>query len=173
MRILFFFILILGFTVPSRSQNAFELGGEYMRSIGQGFSGTITGIRGDLIRSKNSFSIGLVYQFSSKSSYSSGSGFGIYGNFRHGFGSNPDGNNLFLGAKVLFNLLSWQGKSSLFSPMITPIGEAGYHFVFGEHVFTAPSIGYGYTLRILPDYNSLDEDAGGRFIPSISAGLRF
>jgi hypothetical protein len=28
--------------------------------------------------------------------------------------------------------------------MFTPIGEAGYHFLFGDHFFTTPSIGYGY-----------------------------
>jgi hypothetical protein len=45
--------------------------------------------------------------------------------------------------------------------------------VFAKHYFGAPSIGYGYTIKFSKDYNSLNEDVGGRIIPSASAGYHF
>ncbi|HET9744781.1 MAG TPA: hypothetical protein VFP97_03650, partial [Chitinophagaceae bacterium] len=65
------------------------------------------------------------------------------------------------------------GKTNLGSLMFTPGAEAGYHFVFGTHIFTAPSIGYGYQIKITKEYNSRDDDVGGRIIPGLSAGYRF
>ena len=50
---------------------------------------------------------------------------------------------------------------------------AVYHLVFAKRIYAAPSVGYGYTLKISKDYNSMDEDNGGRVIPSLSAGYRF
>ena len=173
MRPLILIITLLLISFISFSQQPFEAGGEYMRSIGQGFQDNIAGLRTEAFSKKNGFSLGLVYQFSSNSSYSSGKGFGFFGGYRYSFGKNVNGNNPFLGVKLMFNLLSWEGKSSLFSPMITPVAEAGYHLTFAKHIFATPAIGYGYTLRIMPDNNSLDEDAGKRIIPSLSAGYRF
>ncbi|MBI1342618.1 MAG: hypothetical protein GC171_06780 [Terrimonas sp.] len=167
-------MFLAAFDLAGHSQHPFEIGGEYMRSMGKGFKDNIAGVRGETFSNKSSFNVGITYQFSSKSSYSTAKGFGIFGGYRYAFGSNTNGNNLFVGAKILFNLLSWEGKSSLFSPLITPIAEAGYHLTFAkQRLFAAPAVGYGFTLRVIPDYNSLDEDAGGRFIPGISAGYRF
>ncbi|TAL42969.1 MAG: hypothetical protein EPN92_10815 [Chitinophagaceae bacterium] len=168
---LLFVLLFFGLVVTAKSQKPFELGPEYMRTIGQQHNASIAGFRGETFRNKSSFSIGLTYHFSD--SYSSSKGFGIYGGYRYGFSNNPDGNNVFAGIKILFSLVSWEGKSSLFSPMMTPIAEVGYHFIFAKNFFAAPAVGCGYTIRVIPDNNSLDEDVGGRIIPSISAGYRF
>jgi hypothetical protein len=51
--------------------------------------------------------------------------------------------------------------------------EAGYHFVFGKRIFTSPALGFGYTIEMSQGFNSLNEDVGKRFIPSLSAGYRF
>jgi len=167
--------ICLSFVVHSAalSQNLFELGAEYMRTIGKQHNAHIAGPKGELFSNKNSFSVGITYNFSANSSYSVAKGFGIYGGYRYAFGSNPNGNNPFAGIKILFSLVSWEGKSSLFSPMLTPVAEAGYHFIFAKNFFAAPAIGYGYTIRVIPDYNSLDEDVGGRVVPAIGAGYRF
>lgn len=166
---------ILCFFIHStvRSQKPFELGPEYMRLIGKGYNTHAAGIRGETFRNKGSFSIGLTYTFSASNSYSFSNGFNLYGGYRYAFGTSANGSNPFVGVKILYSLVSWEGKSSLFSPMLTPIAEAGYHFVFAKHIFAAPAVGYGYTLRIIPDYNSLDEDAGGRIVGALSAGYRF
>ncbi|MBL7750510.1 MAG: hypothetical protein JNN29_03960 [Chitinophagaceae bacterium] len=168
------FLLLVVFTsLTALAQKPFELGAEYHYMVGKGFKDHIGGVRGESFPGKGSFSVGLTYQFSSSASYSTSKGFGIYAGYRYSLGNNTNGNNPFIGAKLMWHLLSWEGKSSLFSPMFTPIAEAGYHLVFAKHIFAAPTIGYGYTLRIIPDYNSLDEDAGGRLVPSLAAGYRF
>jgi hypothetical protein len=45
--------------------------------------------------------------------------------------------------------------------------------LFGNNFYTTPAIGYGYSIKLSKDYNSLQEDDGGRFIPGISMGYRF
>jgi len=65
------------------------------------------------------------------------------------------------------------GKTNLNSFFITPFAEAGYHFMFAKSFYAAPSVGYGYSIKLTKEYNSLDEDVGKRFIPSLSAGYRF
>lgn len=165
---LFLLISLLGY-----SQKPFELGAEYHYMTGKGFKDHVGGLRAETFPGKGSFSVGLTYQFSSSASYSTGKGFGIYAGYRYALGNNANGSNPFIGAKLMWHLLSWEGKSKLFSPLFTPIAEAGYHLVFAKHIFAAPTIGYGYTIRVIPDYNSLDEDAGGRLIPSLAAGYRF
>lgn len=172
MRAILITLLTCG-TLALWSQKPFELGAEYHYMMGKGFKDHIGGLRAETFPGKSTFSVGLTYQFSSSASYSTGKGFGLYAGYRYTLGNNANGSNPFVGAKLMWHLLSWEGKSSLFSPMFTPIAEAGYHLVFAKHIFAAPTIGYGYTLRVIPDNNSLDEDAGGRLIPSLSAGYRF
>jgi hypothetical protein len=160
-------------TIAGYSQNPWELGAEYMRSIGKGFNTNIAGARYETFRNKNSFSIGLTYHFSSKSSYSAYKGFGAYAGYRYGFGNSTNGNSAFAGLRVLFSFENFEGKTSLNSLMMTPVGEAGYHFIFAKHIFTTPSVGYGYSIKITKENNSMDEDIGGRIIPALAAGYRF
>ncbi len=155
------------------AQNPAEIGGEYMRSMGQGYTNNIAAGRYETFRSKNSYSFGITYHFSSKKSYSVSKGFGIYAGYRYSFSSNINGNSPFAGARVMFSFENFEGKTSLNSLMATPVAELGYHFVFGERIFAAPAFGFGYTIKITKEYNSLDEDEGKRYIPSIAAGYRF
>ncbi|HEX7844744.1 MAG TPA: hypothetical protein VF476_03025 [Chitinophagaceae bacterium] len=156
-----------------QAQNPFELGAEYMRPLGRGYNNSIAGVRGETFRSKSSFSIGLTYHFSSSKSYSISKGFGMYAGYRYSFNDNADGKSPFLGARMLFSFENFEGKTILNSLLFTPIAELGYHFMFGDHIYTAPAFGFGYTIKVTREYNSLDEDVGKRFIPMISAGYRF
>lgn len=155
------------------SQKPWELGAEYLRSIGKGFNGTIAGPRYESFNKKSSFSVGLTYHFSSKKSYSVSKGFGIYAGYRLGFGNSASKGNPFAGLRVHFSFQNFEGKTSLNSLMITPIAEAGYHYGITSKIFATGSVGYGYTIKKSKDYNSLDEDTGGRIIPALAAGYRF
>ena len=155
------------------SQQAKEIGAEFQRSIGKGHSGNIASARYDSYKNKNSFNIGLTYHFSTKKSYSVSKGFGIYAGYRLGFGNNLKGSNPFAGLRMLCSFQNFEGKSILNSLLVTPIAEAGYHYVATKNIYVTASFGYGYTLKISKDYNSLDEDEGARMIPALAAGLRF
>ncbi|MEI2737591.1 MAG: hypothetical protein V9F01_02260 [Chitinophagaceae bacterium] len=155
----------------SHSQRPFELGGEYLRAIGKGYNSAKVAVRGESFNNKSSFNFGITYQLSSKKAYSVSSGFGLYLGYRYSFSNKP--NSIFAGARVLFSFENFEGQTNRNSLFVTPWAEAGYHFIFSKHIYTAPSIGYGYTLKISKDYNSLNEDDGGRLIPSLSAGYRF
>lgn len=159
------------------AQHPFELGGEFIRASGQGYTTNKVAVRyesyGNSFTNKNSYSIGITKAFASGKSYSVSRGFGLYIGYRRAFGNNLKGNNPFAGARVLFSLENFEGKTSRNSLLITPWAEAGYHVTFLKRVFAAPSLGYGYTFKFSKDYNSLDEDVGKRFIPSASLGYRF
>jgi len=174
MKKLFLLLITTSFVfLNSDAQNPWELGVEYQRSIGQGFSDHIGGVRYESFSGKGSFSVGIQYQFSSKKSYSVSKGYALYAGYRYAFGKITTGNNPFIGARVRFSLQNFDGKTSLNSLLITPSAEAGYHFVFAKRIAAAPYLGYGYTLKLSKDYNSLDEDVGTRFLPGISASYRF
>lgn len=155
------------------AQQPFELGAEYIRSLGQGYNHAKAAVRGESFSNKNSFSLGLTYQLSSKKAYSVSHGFGLYIGYRYSFSTKNPGNSPFAGARVLFSLENFEGQTNQNSLFITPWAEVGYHFMFAKNFFGAPSVGYGKTFKISKDYHSLDEDNGGRIIPSISAGYRF
>ena len=164
-----FYFLIL--TSVSFSQSLWELGAEYQHPIGRGASENIAGIRLENFRNKSSFSIGLTYNFASKS-YSEYKGFGIYAGYRFAFAIKEKG-NIFGGLRTTFTFINFAGKERVNSISFFPSAEAGYHFNLRKHWFAAPAIGYGYTIKLTKEYNSLQEDEGGRFIPSVSAGYRF
>ena len=166
-------VFFLVAAVAGFSQKPWEVGGELLKAIGNGYKSNIASVRYESFNNKNSVSIGLTYHFSSKASYSSSKGFGLYAGLRHGFGNNINGSNPFAGIRVLFSFENFEGKTNLNSLMCTPIFEAGYHFVFAKSLFVTPSVGWGYTIKVTKEYNSLDEDVGGRIMPAIAAGLRF
>lgn len=168
--LLIFFLLT---ALNAYSQKSWELGAEYMRPIGKGFNGSIAGPRFESYKNKSSFSMGLTYHFSSKKSYSVSKGFGIYAGYRLGFGTDLNGSNPFAGVRVLFSLENFEGKTNLNSLMVTPMVEIGYHYVSKKNIFATGSVGGGYTFKRSKDYNSLNEDEGGRIIPAIAAGYRF
>lgn len=159
--------------VSLSGQQVFELGAEGLKSFGKGYSTTKVAVRGENFSDKNSFSAGITWQFASAKAYSVSSGFGLYLGYRRAFGNNLKGSNPFGGARLLFSLEDFEGKTRQKSLLITPFAEAGYHFVFGKRIYTAPALGFGYTLELSRGYNSLNEDVGKRFIPSLSAGYRF
>lgn len=168
-----FIICILLIISNVTAQSPKELGAEYIRFFGQNHKTTKVAARGESFSSKNSFSIGITYQLASGKSYSVSKGFGIYFGYRYAFGKDTTGNNPFAGARILFSFENFEGQTRRNSLFITPWAEAGYHLVFAKHFFAAPSIGYGFSFKFSKDYNSLDEDVGKRFIPSLSAGYRF
>jgi hypothetical protein len=166
-------ISIFIISLAASSQKPFELGAEYIKMFGKGYNSTKAAARAESFTAKNSYSIGITYQFASSKAYSVSSGFGIYAGYRYSFSSNINDNSLFAGARLLLSFENFAGKSRDNSIMITPFGEFGYHFIFGKHLYTAPAIGFGYTVEFTHGNNSLDEDRGGRIIPNLSAGLRF
>ncbi len=160
-------------TLVSYAQKPFEFGGEYIKMIGKGYNSSKAGVRAERFSNKNSFSIGITYQFASSKAYSVSSGFGLYGGYRYAFSNKIDDNSLFAGARILLSFENFAGKSRDNSIMITPFGEIGYHLLLGKHIYTAPAVGFGYTVEFTHGNNSLDEDRGGRVIPNLSAGIRF
>ena len=155
------------------AQNPWELGVEYAKPIGKGYKSNIAALRYETFNNKIGFSVGLTYHFSPRDAYGGFKGYGLFAGFRNYFGNNVNGNNPFIGLRILFAFENFEGKTSLGSLMFTPSAEAGYHFVFGKHIFTTPSIGYGYQIKITKEHNSRDDDVGGRIIPALSAGYRF
>jgi len=170
-KILFALLILVSFS--AQSQQLFELGGEMLKSYGKGYGTTKVAARGENFNNKNSFSVGITWQLASKKAYSVSTGFGIYAGYRRAFGNNLNGSNPFGGGRILISLEDFEGKTRQKSIMITPMLEAGYHFVFGKRIYTAPSVGFGYTIEMSQGFNSLNEDVGKRFIPSLSAGYRF
>jgi hypothetical protein len=163
--------LTLAFISPA--QNPWELGAEYSKPIGKGYKSNITALRYENFGNKVGFSVGLTYHFSPRDAYGGFKGYGMFIGIRNYFGNNASGSAPFIGLRVLFAFENFEGKTSLGSLMFTPGAEAGYHFVFGKHIFTTPSIGYGYQIKITKEHNSRDDDVGGRIIPGLSAGYRF
>ena len=173
MKNLFLFLLVSALTLSSAAQNPWELGAEYMRPMGRGYKSNIVGLRYENYNNKTSFSVGITYHFSPRDAYGGFKGYGMYAGFRQGFGHLNSDSNPFIGLRVLFAFENFEGKTNLGSLMFTPIGEAGYHFVFGDHFFTTPSIGYGYQIKVTKEHNTRDQDEGGRIIPGLAAGYRF
>ena len=167
-------ILCFSFAVTAISQNPWELGAEYMRSMGKNFKSSHVGPRYETFNKKHSWVIGLTYNFSSKTSYSGYRGFGLYAGYRYGFMFNDKGTgNAFAGGRLWFSFDNFDGKTSLNSLFFTPMADVGYHFTFSTHYAVTPFVGYGFTKKITKEYNSLDEDFGGRLLPGIDLGYRF
>ncbi len=166
-------VLLLFITTYSTAQKPFEIGAEYIRTTGQMHSGARAAGRYESFSNKNSFSVGITAQIPSKKSYSVAHGYGLYFGYRYSFSNNIKGNTPFAGARVLFSLENFEGQTSKNSLFVTPWAEAGYHFVFGKHIYAAPCIAYGKEIKLSKDFHSLDEDNGGRLMPGISAGYRF
>ena len=173
MKNLFLFLVISAVTLTSSAQNPWELGGEYMMPIGKGYKSNIAGLRYETFNNKTSFSIGITYHFSPRDSYGGFKGYGMFAGIRNSFGDNISGSDAFVGLRVLFAFENYEGKTNLGSLMFTPIGEVGWHFLFGDHFFTTPSIGYGYQIKVTKEHNTRDQDEGGRIIPGLAAGYRF
>ena len=173
MKNLLFLTLTLALALASFSQNPWELGVDYMKPMGKGYKSNIVGVHYEKFNNKTSFSIGLTYSFAPRDAYGGFKGYGMWAGFRNSFGNNVKGSNPFIGLRLLFAFENFDGKTNLGSLMFMPFGEAGYHFVFGKHIFTTPSIGYGYQIKVTKEYNTRDQDEGGRIIPGLSAGYRF
>ena len=170
----FFLFTLIGVAVYSNSkaQKPLELGVEYLRPIGKGYNSAKAALRGESFNNKGSYSAGITYQLRSKKAYSVSSGFGLYFGFRYAFSNKLNGNSPFAGARILFSLENFEGQTTRNSLFITPWAEVGYHLMFAKRFYAAPAFGFGYTKKMSKDYNSLNEDDGGRFIPSLSAGYR-
>lgn len=169
-----FIPFVSAIAIGSKAQKPWQLGGEYIRSIGKGANSSIVGARYETFPSKGSWSVGLTYALSSKSSYSSYKGFGLYIGYRYAFAVSSSGKgNAFIGFRLHGAFENFEGKTNLGSLMFMPMGELGYQMIFSGDYFVSPSIGYGYKKKITKEHNSMDEDEGGRFLPSLSAGFRF
>ncbi len=155
------------------AQRSYETGVEYMRPIGRTFQSQIAGMRTELFQQKNSFSLGLVYNFPVQSAYSVSRGFGLYAGYRYNMAKDMNSHSPFLGGRLLFSLLNFESKTKQNSLFITPLVEGGYHFLFNGNYYVAPSIAFGHTLEYANTFNSLSQDVGRRFMPSVSAGFRF
>jgi hypothetical protein len=168
-----FILLLLSSILTLTSFSQWELGADYSKPIGKGYKSNIAGLHYENFNNKIGFSVGLTYHFAPRDAYGGFKGYGLFAGLRNYFGNNVKGNAAFVGLRLLFALENFEGKTSLGSLMFTPSAEAGYHFVFGKHIFTTPSIGYGYQIKITKEYNSRNDDVGGRIIPGLSAGYRF
>ena len=170
---IFLFVCSCTIGLAVYSQNPWELGAEGQRSFGQGYKKNMIGTRYETYNNKNSWSLGITYNLSSKETYSQYRGFGIYAGYRYGFGNNNKSGNAFAGARINFSFENFEGKSKVNGLSITPAAEVGYHIIFAKRFFASPCIGGGYTFRMTHINNSLQEDEGKRFIAGLSTGYRF
>ena len=166
------FICTCIFIAVSFSQSVTELGGEIQHAFGKGANDNMAGLRYEGFKNKSSWSIGITYNFSSKKSYSEYKGFGFYAGYRYGFSPKTHGNG-FVGFRATFSFDNFAGKEKANGTSITPTFEVGYHAIIGTHIFASPALGYGYTIKLTKENNSLQEDEGSRFIPGIALGYRF
>ncbi|MCB0715707.1 MAG: hypothetical protein R2796_11855 [Chitinophagaceae bacterium] len=169
----YFLISFLFVSCVAFSQKPKEIGASYYKTFGQNFKGNLAGGSYASYNNKSSWNITLTYNFSAKSTYSQYKGFGLAAGYRYAITQSTKGSGIFAGAKVFLLFDNYAGKTTKNSFAIMPMAEAGYHFVFKTHYFASPQIGYGYTLKVSKDYNSLDEDAGQRYIGGLSLGYRF
>ena len=107
-------LVLLSTTLFSKAQNPFELGAEYMRLIGKGYNNAKAAVRGESFNNKSSFSAGITYQLASKKAYSVSHGFGVYIGYRYAFSDKiiTKGSSPFAGARILFSLENFEGKTS-------------------------------------------------------------
>jgi hypothetical protein len=167
------FVCCCCIVLSSHSQKPWELDAEFMKSIGKGFRGNMAGGRYESYNNKNSWSIGVTYNFSSKKTYSQHKGFAVYAGYRHAFSIAANGSSGFAGLRAYFAFQNYEGKTRANDLAITPMAEAGYYVKTWKGIFATPTLGYGYTIKISHDYNSLQEDEGGRFLPALAVGYRF
>ncbi|HYM92765.1 MAG TPA: hypothetical protein VET23_01390 [Chitinophagaceae bacterium] len=167
-------VLICLFVMTTIGFSQTEWGAEAQHAFGKGANDNMIGGRYEGFSGRSSWGIGLTYNFSSKKSYSEYKGFGFSVGYRRGFKYNTSGNgNAFFGFRASFSFANFAGKEKANGTSITPTFETGYHIIFGSHVYTTPSLAYGYEIKLNKENNSLHEDEGSRFIPGISMGYRF
>lgn len=164
--------LVCLFVFISAGFSQTEWGVEGQHAFGKDANDNMVGGRYEGFNGKSSWSFGLTYNFSSQKSYSQYKGFGFYFGYRYGFNLTENGNP-FVGFRASFSFNNFAGKEKANSSTVTPEFEAGYHLIFGTHVFTTPSIAYGYNIKLTKPNNSLQEDEGNRFITSLALGYRF
>lgn len=156
--------------------NIWDLGGEYQYNSGNNFHEQNAGIRYDGFQKRSNWNIGLTYNFGeSKGNAVKENGFGFSAGYRYGFGYSNTGNgNLFAGPRLTFefnNRKDASGKIIAKETLFIPKIESGYQFIFNTHGFAAPSVGYGYGIKLKGEEAKTDE--GGRFITGLSIGYRF
>ena len=68
-KIISFLIICSVITISAHAQQRREIGAEFQRSFGKGYSGNMAGPRYESYKNKNSFNIGLTYHFPTKKSF--------------------------------------------------------------------------------------------------------
>ena len=166
------FALSFLFMIKIHSQT--ELGADYRYSGGKGFSQHSIGASMENFSGKNSWTLGVNYNFSNFSSArksDNGSGVGIFAGYRYGFAYGNSG-NLFGG--VDFTLTFNKDKQGNSFTVLSPAIEMGYHHTFnnfGKGAFGSPSIGVGYNFEAGQKDEEFDESA---FIRArMTVGYRF
>jgi hypothetical protein len=151
-----------------------EFGADYRYSGGGSFSQHSIGGSVENFSGKNSWIIGINYNFSNfgeGKEANSGSGLGIFAGYRYGFSYGSSG-NLFGGAdfSFVFNK-NHQGKSYT---VLSPSLEFGYHHTFnhfGKGAFASPAVGIGYNFELGQKEEYFEEAAFFRARTTI--GYRF
>lgn len=183
-----FLLLLISVTTFSQVYNTgtvttgskiWELGGEYQYNCGHNLSQHDIGIRYDGFQNRNNWNIGILFDCGHTKSKDGNkeSGIGISAGYRYGFSYGNHG-NLFGGVRATFEFDKWKdkdGKEISKETVFVPKIETGYQYIFGTsgHIYTTPSIGFGYGIKLNATGTETKADEGGRFIPSISMGYRF
>ena len=184
-----FFMLLISVTTFSQypyntgsvttSSKIWELGAEYEYNCGHDLAQHDIGVRYDGFQNKNNWNIGISYDFGktkTKNGYKE-CGFGLSAGYRYGFSYGTHG-NLFGGVRATFEFDKWKdkdGKEISKETVFVPKIEGGYQYIFGTtgHIYTTPSIGYGYGIKLNATGTEVKADESGRFVPGISMGYRF
>lgn len=156
-----------------------ELGAEYQYNSGHNLAQHDIGARYDGFQNKNNWNISISFDFGntkSKEGYKE-SGIGLSAGYRYGFSYGTHG-NLFGGIRATFEFDKWKdkdGKEISKETVFVPKIEGGYQYLFGNagHIYTTPSIGYGYGIKLSSTGTEEKADEGSRFISGIALGYRF
>lgn len=172
------FACLILLSISASSQNIWELGGEYQYNCGHNLSQHDIGIRYDGFQARNNWNFGISYDFGhTKSNGSKQTGIGISAGYRYGFNYNPKSNFL-TGIRLTFEFDNWKdkdGKSTSKETVFIPKIELGYQHIYGTqgHLYTTPSVGYGYAIKLNAEAEEKKADEGGRFVTGVSLGYRF
>lgn len=185
--IISFFLLLVSVKIFSQynigpvttTSKIWELGAEYQYNCGHNLAQHDLGIRYDGFQYKNNWNIGISIDMGhtkSKDGYKE-CGIGFSAGYRYGFSYGNHG-NLFAGVRATFEFDKWKdkdGKEISKETVFIPKIEGGYQYLFGTtgHIYTTPSIGYGYGIELGSTGTATKADEGGRFVPGISMGYRF
>ena len=161
------FLLLSGLIGLLSAHAQTEIGADYRYNFGRSFSQHAIGGSLENFSGRNSWTVGISYNFSKIHPPA----LGLHAGYRYSFSPGTSGNFL-LG----FNTsISFEKSGGANATRITPSLEAGYHHTFnnfGKGAFVTPTLGAGYSFRP-GGGNEREADDEALFNVRVMTGYRF